>query len=163
VFLDRDDPAMTDEKPRAPLRLTAEDQDDLAIISSAVQDAVGQLGGFEYLTQKRQFVFALNRFRWELLLKNPKAKDLVRIRSGLAVNGVLAVKAKGIPQGNKDHVMQVLALEFAPAAEAPAGTILVKFAGGADLKLDVECIDVSLFDTAQSWSTPRQPRHKGLR
>lgn len=154
---------MTDTPVFPPLRLLAEDQDDLAIISAAVQDAVGKVGGFEYLPLKRQFVLELNRFRWEILPKKPKQSDFVRVRSGLAINGVLGVHSKGVPQGDKEAVLEVLSLEFIPGATPPGGVLLIHFAGGSDLRLNVECLDVSLFDTDQNWSTPRRPRHQGVR
>jgi len=48
-----------------PLRLLAEDADDLAVISAAVQDAVGKVGELSFEREARRFTLVLNRFRWE--------------------------------------------------------------------------------------------------
>ena len=48
-----------------PLRLKAEDQDDLTVISAALQDAVGQLGDFSFDARSRRFLMVVNRYRWE--------------------------------------------------------------------------------------------------
>ena len=53
---------MTDQKP---LRLLAEEGDDLKIIAAAVQDAVVKAGNLKYEKRNRRFAIELNRYRWE--------------------------------------------------------------------------------------------------
>jgi hypothetical protein len=53
---------MTDYKP---LRLLAEEGDDLKIIAAAVQDAVVKAGNLVYEKRNRRFAIELNRYRWE--------------------------------------------------------------------------------------------------
>lgn len=48
-----------------PLRLKAESTDDLAVISTYVQDAVGQNAEISWMAKKHRFAILLNRFRWE--------------------------------------------------------------------------------------------------
>ena len=48
-----------------PLRLKAESADDLAVISSLVQDAVGKASDIAWMPKKRRLVILTNRFRWE--------------------------------------------------------------------------------------------------
>ena len=48
-----------------PLRLKAETTEDLAVISSLVQDAVGKPGDVVWMARKRRLIVMLNRFRWE--------------------------------------------------------------------------------------------------
>ena len=47
------------------LRLLAEDEEDLKIISAHVQDAVVRVGDLAYLPKARRFALLLNRYRWE--------------------------------------------------------------------------------------------------
>jgi len=73
----------------APLRLLAEDADDLGVISAALQDAVGQIGDIAYEAVERRLTMVLNRFRWET-----DAPTAERVRTALQFGSVLAVKAR---------------------------------------------------------------------
>ena len=48
-----------------PLRLRAESAEDLAVISSLVQDALARTGDISWAKSRRRLVLLLNRFRWE--------------------------------------------------------------------------------------------------
>ena len=48
-----------------PLRLLAEDEDDLEVISAALQDAIAKVGDIEWDAKARRFTLALNRYLWE--------------------------------------------------------------------------------------------------
>uniref|UniRef100_UPI001D0E8FDB DUF2948 family protein n=1 Tax=Klebsiella pneumoniae TaxID=573 RepID=UPI001D0E8FDB len=54
--------------------------------------------------------------------------------------------------------MNLLALRFQPSDE-PAGTIELVFAGGAGMKLTVECIEAAMDDLGPMWATEKQPDH----
>ena len=45
----------------APLQLLAEDADDLAVISAALQDAVAKVGDISYEARSRRLTIAFNR------------------------------------------------------------------------------------------------------
>ena len=47
------------------LRLIAEDETDLEVISSAVQDAVLKAENLKYDRKRRRFTLEVNRFQWE--------------------------------------------------------------------------------------------------
>ena len=47
------------------LRLLAEDAEDLAVISAAVQDAVVQVGDITYEPAAHKLTLAFNRFCWD--------------------------------------------------------------------------------------------------
>ena len=136
-----------------PLRLFAEDADDLAVISAALQDAVAKIGDITFDRTARSLTVAVNRYRWE---KNGGE----RVRAGLQISSVLAVKARNIRQGAKEAVVDLLDLSF-EAGEAPGGAIILTFAGGGDLRLEVECIDAVLADISLSWPTRAKPHHEG--
>jgi hypothetical protein len=136
-----------------PLRLLAEDAEDLAVISAAVQDAVAKIGDIHFDAHARTLTIGMNRYRWE-------KKGGERVRAGLQISSVLAVKQRNLRQGAKDAVVDLLAVVFEPREPDPSGTITLEFAGGADLRCEVECVDVVLADTSLSWPTPAKPRHE---
>ena len=49
----------------AGLKLIALDQEDLAIVSAHVQDAVSKPEMLDYSPKKKQFSLFLNRFAWD--------------------------------------------------------------------------------------------------
>lgn len=136
----------------APLRLLAQDADDLAVISAALQDAVLKVGDIHFEAKARRLTVAMNRFRWE-------AGARQRVRTALQLGGVLTVQARKIRRDRKDAVLELLALTFDPG-EAPGGVITFSFAGGGDLRGQVECIDAVLADVSEPWPTPRAPAHE---
>ena len=134
-----------------PLRLLAEDADDLAVISAALQDAVARIGDIAYEKAARRVTVAFNRYRWE--------QGGERVRCGLQLGSVLEVKARRLRRGARDAVVELLAIAFEPG-EAPGGAIVLTFAGGGDLRVEVECVDAVLADLTAPWPTPREPAHE---
>jgi DNA-binding protein YbaB len=136
----------------APLRLLAQDAEDLAVISAAMQDAVAKVGEISYEAKARRLTIGFNRYRWE-------AGGGARVRAGLQFGGVLGVQARKIRRGAKEAVMELLAMTFTPG-EAPGGVVTLSFAGGGDLRATVECVEAVLADVSQPWPTPRKPAHE---
>ena len=136
----------------APLRLLAQDADDLAVISAALQDAVGKVGDIAYEPKARRLTIAFNRFRWE-------AGTRQRVRSALQLGGVMSVKTRKVRRDRRDAVLELLALTFEPG-EPPGGVVILSFAGGGDLRAEVECVDAVLADVSSPWPTPRAPAHE---
>ena len=136
----------------APLRLLAEDADDLAVISAALQDAVAKIGDIAFEPKGRRLTVAFNRYRWE-------AGENERVRAGLQVGGVLGVRSRKLRRDAKGAVVSLLGVAFEPG-EAPGGAVVFTFAGGGDLRVDVECVDVILADVSNPWPTPRAPAHE---
>lgn len=136
----------------SPLRLLAQDQDDLAVISAALQDAIAKVGDISYEAKARRLTIAFNRFRWE-------GGGRQRVRSALQIGGVLALQARKIRRDRRDAVVELLAIGF-EAGEPPGGVLTLSFAGGGDLRADVECVDAVLADVSEPWPTPRAPAHE---
>ncbi|MGQ3018351.1 DUF2948 family protein [Phenylobacterium sp.] len=136
-----------------PLRLRAEDADDLAVMSAALQDAVGKIGDIRFEAQARRLTLTLNRYRWE-------AGGRSRVRAALQLGSVDGVEARRLRRDAPDAVVELLALTFEPDAEPPGGALILSFAGGGDLRVKVECVDAVLADVSAPWPTPRTPRHE---
>ena len=134
------------------LQLLAQDAEDLAVISAAMQDAVARVGGIVYEPAQRRLTIAFNRFRWE-------AGGGQRVQSGLQIGGVLELKVRNIRRDAKDAVLDVLAVTFEPG-EAPGGVVTISCAGGGDLRAAVECVDAVLADVSDPWPTRRRPAHE---
>ncbi|MDP1616761.1 DUF2948 family protein [Phenylobacterium sp.] len=141
------------EVSRGRLKLRAEDADDLAVISAALQDAVAKIGDIRFEAQTRLLTIAFNRYRWE-------AGGRSRVRSALQLSSVEQVEARRLRRDAPDAVVELLAITFEPDAEPPGGAVVLNFAGGGDLKVRVECIDAILADVSEPWPTPRTPRHE---
>jgi hypothetical protein len=136
------------------LRLLAEDADDLGVISAALQDAVARVGDILWEPGGRRLTIALNRFRWEAV---EGAHE--RVRSAIQLGGVMSVRTRNLRREAKDAVVQLLAVTF-EEGEPPGGRIIFNFADGADLAVEVECIDAALADLSAPWKAPRTPEHE---
>ena len=134
------------------LKLLAEDNDDLQVISAALQDAVTRIGDISYERVPRRLTIAFNRFRWE------EGKGRERVRSALQIGGVTGVKARNLRRDAVDAVLVLLTMSFEPG-ETPGGHVVLNFAGDGDLRVEVECIDAALADVTAPWPTPRAPHH----
>jgi hypothetical protein len=143
---------MAGSKPKpAPLRLLAQDADDLAVISAAMQDAVAKVGDIVFEPKARRLTLAFNRYRWE-------AGGSARVRSALQLGGVLNVATRKIRRDAPDAVLEILAMTFEPG-EAPGGMVTLTCAAGGDLRVTVECVEAVLADVSEPWPTPRAPAH----
>jgi len=138
-----------------PLRLMAEEADDLAPLSALVQDAALHPGDMEYDAQGRHFTVRMNRFCHE----SPASVPL-RAPSVLRINCVTKVQRRGLDPRGAVTPLSLLGIEVQPL-EAPAHALILHFAGGADrdIRLEVECIDVLLMDLAAPRRAKSKPVH----
>jgi hypothetical protein len=132
-----------------PLRLLAEDADDLQIISAALQDAILRPVDVVWESQARRVTLTLSRFCWEC--------GGTRVGAAMQFGDVMAVKSRGLPRA-PDQPLELLAIDFAPG-EAPGGAVILMFAGGGDLRIDVECLDAVLTDLSERWPVGAAPVH----
>ena len=139
------------------LRLLAEDSDDLDIISAHLQDAVTLVRDIAWLPSTRRFAMVMNRFVWEGEGRG-RSHDHARVRSGLHFDNVLKVQTRGIAQDRPDGVVNLLSIRFAEL-EAPSGLVTLSFSGGAEIRLEVEALEVHLSDMDLTWVTPNLPDH----
>ena len=137
------------------LRLIAEDEEDLAIISAHLQDAVIRIGDIAYLPKSRRFAAFLNRYCWEGC---PDGAVGERTRTGLHFNNVLKVKATNVRQNDPDALAELLALSF-HGTNGGAGHVDLMLAGGGCIRLEVEAIDATLRDISEHWPARARPDH----
>jgi len=140
------------------MQLIAASKDDLVVMSALVQDGVCRIRDLHREAGARRFTLGLNRFRWELV---PQDEQPLRIRSGLMIEGVNAVRTQNLERANPDAVVDILALTFEPDQDnLPAGTVRIVLAGGGEIAMDVECLDITLADVSNPWRARRQPDHE---
>lgn len=140
------------------LKLLALDEEDLAIVSAHVQDAVLKVGQLDYNRAARRFVVPMYRFAWEreasLARPQPERRNGV-----LHFDRVLSARLSGIARDKPEDVLSLLAVTFTPT-DPPAGRIELVFAGGGIIRLEVECIEARLTDLGGAWSATSRPAHK---
>ena len=140
-----------------PLKLIALDQDDIAVVSTHLQDAVVKVADVIWLPSEKRLVIGLNRFDWEACGEVTPCYQ--RRRTALRFERVLALRCRNVSQAAKDTVLNLLAVEYAED-DAPSGTVTLIFSGGAALRLEVECLECELADLGPTWDARARPVHE---
>jgi hypothetical protein len=125
------------------LKLIALDADDLAVISTHVQDARVQIADIIWRQAEKRLVIGMNRLDWEQTLSGRTTPR--RLIAALRFDRVLACKSRNINLARPDQLLELVGIEF-HAHEAPGGSALLLFAEGGALRLDVECLECELTD-----------------
>lgn len=153
---------MTNTQPDAPLsdslKLVALDEEDLAMISAHLQDAVMRVDDLIFLPKERRFAVVLNRFVWapEKAVRGEVPNQ--RRRSGLHFERVERVQSMNIRQDAPDGVLNLLTIQFQPT-DTPAGMIDLIFSGNGILRLHVDCIEAKISDLGGAWEAASRPAH----
>jgi len=145
-----------------PVRIKAESDADLQIISTLVQDAVGQNSEVSWMPRHRRFVLMLNRFRWEdKNSASSQGRPFERVQSMLVISDVLKAAADGIDSRDKESIFSVLSIGFEPEKDG-AGELVITLAGDGAIRLKVECLDVCLTDMSRPYKARAKsaPDHK---
>lgn len=140
-----------------PLKLVALDQDDIAVISTHLQDAVVKVSDIIWLPGEKRLVIGLNRFDWEACgCEDPCYK---RRRTALRFERVNAFRCRNVNPADKDAVLNLLAVEYSET-DVPAGVITLIFSGGSALRLEIECLECELADLGPTWDARARPVHE---
>ncbi len=153
--------ATFEDGAQKPLRLLAQDPEDLQVISTLVQDAVFPLPEIAWRPKLRSFAILLNRFRWEdAEFAKERAREFERVQSVLEFGDIIRVKSQGIDRSDNDIVISLMALDWA-AGEDGTGTLTLTLAGDGAIELQAECIDVRLQDVTRPYVAPsgKAPSH----
>lgn len=138
------------------LKLVALDRDDLAVVSTHLQDALVTVGDVRWRPAEKRLVIAVCRFDWECALDN--AGKFRRRRTALRFERVNSFKCRNLDCSNKKAVLNLLAVEF-DDKDPPAGVVTLTFSGGAAFRLEVECLECELVDLGPTWVTTACPSH----
>jgi len=144
------------------LKLRAETEEDLIVISSALQDAILKVGEIVYNSRGRFMTLRLSRFKHESEKNANGAIKGERVKTGLRIDSLLKVKSRGLDRRDPDAYAVLLSMRFeanSVSSDDPSGWVHLVLAGGGELALEVECIDVILADTGESRATDKLPIH----
>ncbi|MFQ5939079.1 MAG: DUF2948 family protein [Alphaproteobacteria bacterium] len=137
-----------------PLKLRAEDAEDIGVISACLQDALIPFSEMAYLPAEQRFVLAVNRFKWENCGESrAECESYERVSCGLSFERVTSVRLRALDQTNRGQILELLGI--VPEVDA----IVLLFAGGGAIRLEVERILCHLEDFGEPWATPWRPRH----
>jgi Protein of unknown function (DUF2948) len=138
----------------APLALRALGPEDVTVLSALLQDAVFPITEMAYDRRRRRFALLVNRFRWEDRAAAAAAgRGFERVQSLLVVQDVMAVRTQGIDRGDRDMVLSLLGVAFAPGADG-AGRLDLTLAGDGAIALEVEAVDLALRDVTRPHLAP---------
>ena len=135
--------ARFEDADEGPLRLRALDPDDLVVVSAALQDAVFPVTEIVWQKSKRRFALLVNRFRWE-------APGAERVQSLIAVEDAQSVRSQGFDASDKDLVLSLLAVEWAPGEDG-AGRLTLVLAGDGAIEIAVEALEITLRDVTRPY------------
>ena len=138
------------------LKLIALDRDDLEVVSAHLQDSAVKVAEIHWRPAEKRFVLGLDRFDWEAA--NGDDPTYQRRRSALRFERVLGCKCRNVMSQDKNKVLNLLAVEFSETV-APGGFVTLMFAGGAALRLEVECLEVEVADLGPVWAIEAVPAH----
>ncbi len=130
-----------------PLKLVALDREGLGVISAHAQNTCVKRSDMVWLPWQRRFVVAGMRYDWV----GAKTGPAERVGSVLRFDRVLKAAHLGLNDNDKSATLNLLAVTF-EKTDPPAGMIMLAFADGALVRLEVECVEAELCDMG-----PRRP------
>ena len=136
------------------LKLIALDREGLGVISAHIQDTCVKRVDMTWLPKQRRFLVAGMRYDWVGAKTGPEE----RVSSVLRFDRVLKVSHLGLTETNADATLNLLAVTF-EKTDPPAGIIILAFADGALVRLDVECVEVELRDMEHRVPAQACPGH----
>ncbi len=123
------------------LRLIALDREGLEVISAHAQNTCVKRSDIVWLPKQRRLVVAGMRYDWV----GAKTGPAERVSSVMRFDRVMKVSHLGLSEVARDATLNLLGLTF-HKTDPPAGMIVIAFADGPLVRLDVECVEVELCD-----------------
>jgi len=136
------------------LKLIALDREGLGVISAHVQDTCLRRADMRWLPGQKRFVVSGMRYDWA----GAEQGRAERVGAALRFDRVLKVSHLGLDEGDEGRVLNLLAVTF-EKTDPPAGMIILAFADGALVRLEVECVEVELRDMGLRQPAEACPGH----
>ncbi len=133
------------------LKLIAQNDEQLTILSSLAQDSIIKSNEMGYDKKNKRFALLMNRYRHEE--ENPS-----RIRTAIHFDYVESIKSVGIDKESKDEILVLLAIRFEIKSK-PSGSIFLEFSNNKSISFDVESIEAFLTDMGEPWKISNRPDH----
>lgn len=148
------------------LKLRAVDSEDIRVISACLQDALVAGNDLSFLPGEHRFVLVAQRFKWENCPEflrpdrtGEPCADYERVNSILVfddVSGARLFDLKPVPETN---FLELLAISIETGAPDENPSVMLFFAGGGAIRLEVRRILCHLEDLGDSWPTQKRPTH----
>jgi hypothetical protein len=136
------------------LKLLVFDEEDLAVVSANLQDAVVRARDIAFLQREQRFAFTAARFNW-MAADEGRCE---RLQTGIHFERVSNVRTTGFRPGKPEEVLNLLSIMFEPH-DAPSGEVVLTFSGGAGVRLSVECLEAQMRDIGPRWPCGGKPDH----
>ena len=133
------------------LKLMAQNDEQLTILSSLAQDSIIKSNEMGYDKKNKRFALLMNRYRHE-------EESPSRIRTAIHFDYVNSVKSVGIDKQSKDDILVLLAIRFENKSK-PSGLIFLEFSNNKSISFDVESIEAFLTDMGEPWKISNRPDH----
>jgi hypothetical protein len=136
------------------LKLLVFDEEDLAVVSANLQDAIVRARDMAFLQREQRFALIAARFDW-MAADEGRCE---RLQTGLHFERVTSVRTTGFHPGKPEDVLNLLSIVF-DTKDAPSGEVVLTFSGGAGVRLSVECLEAQMRDTGPRWPCKGKPGH----
>lgn len=140
-----------------PLRVRAEDLEDLTVVAAYLQDAIVPVSEMSFEAAENRFVLVAGRFRWEIAPDGKVAEGqgtpFERVHTGIRFERVRKVRTRGIDRRDPGQMLNLLSLAYAD------GTVDLVFAGDSTIRLDVDGLSCHVEDLGTPWPTVFRPSH----
>lgn len=153
-----------------PLKLRAEDEEDLRVIAACLQDALIPLSDIHFQEQEKRFILVANRFRWENCPDLPEVPKIdpgidgiqcsnyERVNCGILFENVTSVRRRGLDQRDRGRILELLTMEIEADGSGSTAVVML-FAGGAAIRLEGGGIKCRISDIGEPWPTQFRPSH----
>ncbi len=125
----------------AALKLVALDREGLSVISAQMQDSCVKPAEIIWTPRQKRFVLVAMRYDWA----GAKLGRHERIGAALRFDRVFKVSQAGMSAAGDSRAYNLLGLTF-EKTESPSGIVMLAFAHGGLIRLEIECLEVSLHD-----------------
>lgn len=155
------------------LKLRAADEEDISVISACMQDALVYCNDLSFLPGEQRFILVGQRFKWENCpeflppdLAGPDfagtgpCENYERVSTILVFDHVTGARLFDLEAAQDAKILELLAIAVESGAEGEDGpSIILFFAGGGAIRLEVQRILCHLEDLGESWPTKNRPIH----
>jgi hypothetical protein len=148
------------------LKLRAEDDEDIQVISACLQDALVPVGDMRFIKEEQRFVFVANRFCWEdtsaddvaaMIEANLDEPAYERVHCGIRFEHVTGVRVHGFDPRDSAQILELLAIT--PEESGQSARVRLIFAGDAEILLSADHLLCLMEDLDEHWPTAYRPKH----
>jgi len=121
-----------------PLRLRAEDAEDLAMVAACLEGALACVSEMAFVPEDARFAAVMVRRTWEDALQQDCDPPLPPddVKTGLHFDTVSAVQTRGMDQSDRNAVFKLITILCEPAKKPT--TVKLLFAHGGEVRLEIE-------------------------